>query len=193
MCRNEESFIFPFRISWRENGPLVQSGLIIEYISQPGLSHKVISSYRMDSKRISRSSLWGSMVLTERGNIPFCLTSNKRRGFSFLLNFSQLIHRDLAARNVLLGDKLQCKITDFGMARDLGLGDGIYARKTNVSSGRRDITRSNNNLLLYLFICLFIYSGNRTEWNLIRSVIIRVINKIGQARRGSPICSWLQN
>ena len=129
------------------------------------------------------------MVLTERGNIPFCLTSNKRRGFSFLLNFSQLIHRDLAARNVLLGDKLQCKITDFGMARDLGLGDGIYARKTNVSSGRRDITRSNNNLLLYLFICLFIYSGNRTEWSLIRSVIIRVINKIGQARRGSRICS----
>ena len=129
------------------------------------------------------------MMLTERGNIPFCLTSNKRRGFFFVLNFSQLIHRDLAARNVLLGDKLQCKITDFGMARDLGLGDGIYARKTNVSSGRRDITRSNNNILLYLFICLFIYSGNRTEWSLIRSVIIRVINKIGQARRGSPICS----
>ena len=124
--------------------------------------------------------------------IPFCLTSNKRRGFSILLNFSQLIHRDLAARNVLLGDKLQCKITDFGMARDLGLGDGIYARKSNVSSGRRDITRSNKNLLLYLFIYLFIrlftYNGNRTGWSLIRSVIIRVINKIGRARRGTLIC-----
>ena len=128
------------------------------------------------------------MMLTERGNIPLCLTSNKRRGFSFLLNFSQLIHRDLAARNVLLGDKLRCKITDFGMARDLGLGDGIYARKSNVSSGRRDITRSNKNLLLHLFICLFTYNGNRTEWSLIRSVLIRVINKTGRARRGSPIC-----
>ena len=33
-----------------------------------------------------------------------------------------------------------------------------------------------------------IYSGNRTEWSPIRSVIIRVINKIGQPPRGSPIC-----
>ena len=112
--------------------------------------------------------------------IPFCLISNKRRGFSFLLNFSQLIHRDLAARNVLLGDKLQCKITDFGMARDLGLGDGIYARKSNVSSGGRDMDAVIRTCFcIYLFICLFIYNGNRTEWSLIRSVIIRVINKIG--------------
>ncbi|CAH3028068.1 unnamed protein product [Porites evermanni] len=52
------------------------------------------------------------------------------RGMEYIASH-QLIHRDLAARNVLLGDKLRCKITDFGMARDLGLGDGIYARKSN--------------------------------------------------------------
>ena len=33
-----------------------------------------------------------------------------------------------------------------------------------------------------------ISNGNRTEWSLIRSVIIRVINKIGRPRSGSPIC-----
>ena len=33
-----------------------------------------------------------------------------------------------------------------------------------------------------------ISNGNRTEWSPIRSVIIRVINKIGRPRRGSPIC-----
>ena len=33
-----------------------------------------------------------------------------------------------------------------------------------------------------------ICNGNRTEWNPIRSVIIRVINKIGRPRSGSPIC-----
>ena len=33
-----------------------------------------------------------------------------------------------------------------------------------------------------------INNGNRTEWSLIRSVIIRVINKIGRPRSGSPIC-----
>ena len=31
-------------------------------------------------------------------------------------------------------------------------------------------------------------SGNRTEWSSIRSVIMRVINKIGRPRNGSPIC-----
>ena len=33
-----------------------------------------------------------------------------------------------------------------------------------------------------------ISNGNRTEWRPIRSVIIRVINKIGRPRSGSPIC-----
>ena len=68
-------------------------------------------------------------VLYKSLHSPFFLI--KKTGF-ILLIFSQLIHRDLAARNVLLGDKLQCKITDFGMARDLG-GDEIYNRKSNVS------------------------------------------------------------
>ena len=31
-------------------------------------------------------------------------------------------------------------------------------------------------------------NGKRTEWSPIRSVIIRVINKIGRPRSGSPIC-----
>ena len=33
-----------------------------------------------------------------------------------------------------------------------------------------------------------ICNGNRTEWSPVRSVIIRVINKIGRPRSGSPIC-----
>ena len=34
----------------------------------------------------------------------------------------------------------------------------------------------------------FISNGNRTEWSPIRSVIIRVIKKIRQSCRGSPMC-----
>ena len=33
-----------------------------------------------------------------------------------------------------------------------------------------------------------ICNGNRTEWSPVRSVIIRVINKIRRLRSGSPIC-----
>jgi len=35
----------------------------------------------------------------------------------------------------------------------------------------------------------YICNGNRPEWSPIRSVIIRVLNKIGRPRSGSPICS----
>ena len=42
--------------------------------------------------------------------------------------------------------------------------------------------------LLVSSLTSLICNGNRTEWSPIRSVIIRVINKIGRPRSGSPIC-----
>lgn len=44
----------------------------------------------------------------------------------------QVIHRDLAARNVLVGDNLLCKITDFGMARDIK-STNYYRKRSRVS------------------------------------------------------------
>jgi len=38
------------------------------------------------------------------------------------------MHRDLAARNVLVGEGVKCKVTDFGMARNVHQ-DYIYSRK----------------------------------------------------------------
>lgn len=48
-----------------------------------------------------------------------------------MLKFLQIIHRDLAARNVLVGDGEICKITDFGLARDVFKED-FYRRTATV-------------------------------------------------------------
>ena len=48
------------------------------------------------------------------------------------------------------------------------------------------VDRASSEVLLLEEI--WINNGNWTEWIPIRSVIIRVINKIGRPRGGSPIC-----
>ena len=45
--------------------------------------------------------------------------------------FLQCVHRDLAARNILVGAKLNAKVADFGMARDVSK-DGEYIKTTEV-------------------------------------------------------------
>ncbi|CAH3158945.1 unnamed protein product [Pocillopora meandrina] len=50
-------------------------------------------------------------------------------GMSYLSSIP-VIHRDLAARNVLVGEGEMCKVTDFGMARNVQ-EENIYEKKNN--------------------------------------------------------------
>ena len=62
-----------------------------------------------------------------------------KRGILFLFLFlihSQVVHRDLAARNVLVvhnGRRKACKITDFGLSRNIARC-GCYTKVTTVST-----------------------------------------------------------
>ena len=60
----------------------------------------------------------------------YCITSY------FTLCCSQLVHRDLAARNVLVAAGKICKISDFGLTRDVYEDDAYLKR----SKGRGKIT-----------------------------------------------------
>ena len=68
----------------------------------------------------------------------------------------KVIHRDLAARNVLVGEGEKCKVTDFGMARDV-CGDDIYKKKSRVSN--------KNPLFLFHWLCVFLIGKYIVEEN----------------------------
>ncbi|KAL9964729.1 hypothetical protein ACROYT_G028409 [Oculina patagonica] len=65
-------------------------------------------------------------------------------GMSYLCS-SKIIHRDLAARNVLVGEGEKCKVTDFGMARNVHQDD-IYTKQ---SRGRLPVKWTAYEGLLY--------------------------------------------
>ena len=70
---------------------------------------------------------------------------SKRNIFALL----KVIHRDLSARIVLVGEGETCKVTDFGMARDVQ-EDNIYERKTRVSM---NYFKKTHNVLASLGLC----------------------------------------
>ena len=57
------------------------------------------------------------------------------RGMEYLSRM-KLVHRDLAARNVLLAQGMVCKISDFGLTRDVYVDD-TYWKKSNGRSKPR--------------------------------------------------------
>ncbi|XP_068685587.1 fibroblast growth factor receptor 3-like [Montipora foliosa] len=61
------------------------------------------------------------------------------------LSSKKIVHRDLAARNVLVGEGERCKVTDFGMARNVEQDD-IYTKK---SRGRLPVKWTAYEALFY--------------------------------------------
>ena len=79
------------------------------------------------------------------------------------LSSMKLVHRDLAARNVLLAEGKVCKVSDFGLTRDVYIDETYWKRtegkrkrlsssilRSFSSSGEMDVSRVSSGSSLHL-------------------------------------------
>jgi len=105
------------------NEPLM---IIVEYCAHGDLQGFLRSSRGIsESYYKSRYNPIGEKM-TSKMLLNFALQISK--GMSHLAAF-KIIHRDLAARNILVNEDLECKISDFGFARDIYVEDQ-YMKKS---------------------------------------------------------------
>ncbi|KAL1492091.1 hypothetical protein ABEB36_012584 [Hypothenemus hampei] len=106
-----------------EDGPLY---VIIEYASQGSLRN-----YLRKTRHIMTSDLRLLEDNPDHRVTPRDILSFARQiacGMSYLSDI-KLVHRDLAARNILLSENRVCKISDFGLTRDI-YEDNAYFKKS---------------------------------------------------------------
>ncbi|XP_022108577.1 fibroblast growth factor receptor-like isoform X4 [Acanthaster planci] len=89
--------------------------IIMEYMTKGPLKDLLTSS-RGKGMQVYSNLHGRSKSLTSRDLIKFA--KDVADGMAFLAS-QQCIHRDLAARNVLVGENMVCKVSDFGLARDI--------------------------------------------------------------------------
>ena len=67
---------------------------------------------------------------------------------------SNLSFQDLAARNILVNDTMLCKVSDFGLSRELETADsscGEYATSVSVSGWNIDARPSLDHIIFAIF------------------------------------------
>lgn len=78
------------------------------------------------------------------------------------------VHRDLAARNVLLGDHLEAKVADFGLAKDSRLGQvdlgKLPIKWTAPEALKHKVSTSKSDVWSYGVVMWEIYSYGRAPY-----------------------------
>ncbi|XP_030832923.1 uncharacterized LOC586619 isoform X3 [Strongylocentrotus purpuratus] len=99
--------------------------IIMEYLPNGNLlSHLRSSRQRVEDFEMHRTSMRTTLSPTDLIRYAYEIAN----GMAYLSSM-MCIHRDLAARNILLSRDGVCKLSDFGLARDV-MNGGVYQRKT---------------------------------------------------------------
>ncbi|XP_022809630.1 fibroblast growth factor receptor 3-like [Stylophora pistillata] len=116
--------------------------VLIEYVPYGDLRGYLRKSRQLEDNHFNDPDIKPQTGLTSQQLMKF--SWQVADGMHYLSS-KNIIHRDLAARNVLVGERERCKVTDFGMARDV-CQENIYERK---SEGRLPVKWTASEALLY--------------------------------------------
>ncbi|XP_022111421.1 tyrosine-protein kinase receptor Tie-1-like [Acanthaster planci] len=97
--------------------------IIVEYLSRGNLKD-LLQDSRSKGGRVYGNLHGISKSLTSRDLMKFA--KDVANGMAFISS-QKCVHRDLAARNVLVAEDMLCKVSDFGLARDV-LNIRVYER-----------------------------------------------------------------
>ncbi|XP_038064951.1 tyrosine kinase receptor Cad96Ca-like [Patiria miniata] len=97
--------------------------IIVEYLSRGNLKD-LLKDSRSKGGRVYGNLHGISKSLTSKDLMKFA--KDAADGMAFISS-QQCIHRDLAARNVLVAEDMTCKVSDFGLARDV-MNIRVYER-----------------------------------------------------------------
>ncbi|XP_023932337.1 tyrosine kinase receptor Cad96Ca-like, partial [Lingula anatina] len=87
--------------------------LVLEYLGNGNLKTYL---HKSRSHNTYSNLHGGSSKLTSQNILSYALDSAK--GMAHISRY-KFLHRDLAARNILVSDTMVCKVSDFGLARDV--------------------------------------------------------------------------
>ncbi|XP_038066086.1 tyrosine-protein kinase Mer-like [Patiria miniata] len=97
--------------------------IIVEYLSRGNLKD-LLKDSRSKGGRVYGNLHGMSKSLTSKDLMKFA--KDAADGMAFISS-QQCIHRDLAARNVLVAEDMTCRVSDFGLARDV-MNIRVYER-----------------------------------------------------------------
>jgi len=110
--------------------------------------------------KLTKKSALFQLQQASTGLSVLCVTFHKLKTPSYCITSyftfccSQLVHRDLAARNVLVAAGKICKISDFGLTRDVYEDDAYLKR----SKGRGKITHQYFETAYPIHLCFMVLS-----------------------------------
>ncbi|XP_033641191.1 proto-oncogene tyrosine-protein kinase ROS-like isoform X2 [Asterias rubens] len=99
--------------------------IIVEYLSKGNLKDLMKDS-RVKGTRVYGNLHGASKSLSSGDLMKF---ANDVADGMHYISSQKCIHRDLAARNVLVAEDMTCKVSDFGLARDV-IDNRVYERKS---------------------------------------------------------------